>query len=121
MPIWLTTFFSSIKKAFVWVKLNIKWIALILCIIFVSVLLLIARRRGKKIDSLLTELSALKAKVKVEKLAAKNDVLVEDLSELKEKDEKVRKEIEKIEASLKEDLGNLSAKEIAEKFKELGV
>lgn len=121
MPIWLTSFFSSIKRAFVWIKLNIKWIALILCLIFVSVLLLIARNRGKKIDSLLTELATLKAKIQIEKLAAKNDVLVEDLGALKEKDEKMRKEIEKIEASLSSSLGNLSAKEIAEKFKEIGI
>lgn len=121
MSIWLTTFFSSIKKALVWIKLNIKWIALILCLVFVSVLLLVARKRGKKVDFLLTELATLRAKIQIEKLAAKNDVLVEDLKEIKEKDESVRKEIEKIEITLVGSLENLSTKEIAEKFKELGI
>jgi hypothetical protein len=68
------------------------------------------------------ELSILKTKLKLEKLAVENNIAVQNIADLKEKDKAIRDQLLKIEADLKQELpDDMSEEEIVKNFQALGL
>jgi hypothetical protein len=112
----------ALRKAWKWASRNSKYILFIGLSLLLFILAFAWYRKNKTIRKLEAELVILRAKVKLERLAVKNEVLVEDLNKLKKEDLEVAEEISIIEKSLEERLSkDLTAEEIAQKFRELGV
>lgn len=107
-------------KAFKWIKVNWKWLLFGLAMVGVTLLALLWRKKNKKIQSLKNEVALLRAKLKLEALAAKNEVLLENLEDLKNKEETVKEEIEAIESELIESIPeDMSTEEIVSRFRDL--
>lgn len=111
-----------IKKAGKWIKRNFKWVLSIAGTVILFILLFSWYSKNKKIRKLENELAILRAKVKLERLSVKYDVLEENLTTLKEEDAAVSADMKKIEDSLTISLSpDMTAAEIAAKFKEIGL
>lgn len=110
------------KKAGKWIKRNFKWVLSIAGTLILFILLFSWYSKNKKIRKLQNELAILRAKVKLERLAVKYDVLEEDLVGLKAEDAAVSADLKKIEESLNTSLApDMTAAEIVAKFKEIGL
>jgi len=109
--------FSYLTKAYNWTKINSKWVLLSSVILLLMFLIFWWGRKNKKIRSLENALAILQSRVKLERLAVKHDVLVEDLEKLKEKDYDLKQALYEIELKLQKKLGDdLTLAEIAEKL-----
>jgi hypothetical protein len=94
--------------------------------IVASILLLILAfawyRKNQRVRKLERELTFLRAKVKMEKLAAKYEVMTEELKDIRKEEAAVEENLVKIETSLKEKLKkDMTAEEIVDKFREIGL
>lgn len=113
---------EKIKKAFKWLLNHLKIFLLIIGVILTTILILWWGRKNKQIRKLEQQLAISKAKLHVERLEVKYNNDIAELKKLKDKDAKIKKEIEEIEKSLSKKLKpDMTAEEIAEKFKELGL
>lgn len=113
----IKTFFG---KSWKWLKVNWKWVLIGAATVGVVILTIIWFKRNKQIEDLKYKVALLKAKLKLESLAAKNGVLLEDLKKLQEKDKKIKEEIDKIELDLVDRIPNeMTAEEIAQRFRDL--
>jgi predicted Holliday junction resolvase-like endonuclease len=113
---------DTLIKVLSWLKLNIKWLLFILVFILFTIFILWLASKNKKIKSLENQLAVMQAKLKIERLSLQYDTTMVELSKLKEKDEKVKLELEEIAKSLKETIGDsMTVEEIQAKFKELGL
>jgi hypothetical protein len=83
-------------KVFAYVK-NYLYISGVVAILILSILLFMNK---KKINRLKVDVELLKAKLKVETLALENCVSLSKVETLKEKDEKIRKELKEVEDRL---------------------
>jgi len=111
-----------LKKAFSWIGTNSKWLLLAGASIFLAVIGICWYRNKQTIADLKNKVYILQTKMKLDKLAMKNDIMVEDLKDLKEKEASAKEELEKIEEDLKTKLSpTLTIEEIAKKFKELNL
>lgn len=110
------------SKIWSWVKRNTKYVILILGFIVFFIFFFLFRSKIKKIDSLESKLYEMQARLQIERIAAKNDITVEEIKDLKEKDAAVAREIKAVEDSLKKRLPkDMTAEEIAQKFREVGL
>ena len=113
---------GSLSKALTWVKHNLKVVLFALFVILISILVISWGKKNKTIRELELQLAITQAKLKIEGLTVRYNTTIEDLHKLKEKDQKIKEEIEKIEQSLQTKLkDDMTAEEIAEKFKEIGI
>ena len=111
-----------LRNAWKWTCRNSKYILFVALSLLLFILAFAWYRKNKLIRKLEAELVVLRAKIKLERLAVKNEILVEDLKKLREEDLEVAEELKLIETSLEERLSkDLTAEEIAQKFRELGV
>ena len=110
------------QKVWTWIKTNVKLLLTILAFVLFFIFFFIFKSKVRTIRRLEGELYATKAKIKLEKIAAKYDVTLVELKDLKKKDKEVEKEIFEIEKNLENKLKeDMTAEEIAEKFRELGI
>lgn len=113
---------EKVKKALKWVWANSKLVLIVLLGILFTIFIIWWGNKNRKIRELETKLAILKAKITIEKLVAKYETTMSELAELRSKDKKVNEELQSIEKSLEEKLKpDMTAEEIAEKFKELGL
>lgn len=109
--------FSALGKAYNWTKVNSKWVLLSSVALLLMLLIFWWSRKNKKIRSLENALSILQARIKIEKLAVKHDVMIEDLEALKEKDFDLKQELYTIELNLQKKIAeDMTLTEIAEKL-----
>lgn len=110
------------KKIWTWIKTNVKLLLTIIAFVVFFIFFFIFKSKVRTIRRLEGELYATKAKIKLEKIAAKYDVTLVELKELKKKDKKVEEEVSKIEKNLEDKLKeDMTIEEIAEKFREIGI
>lgn len=113
---------ETLSKIWTWITNNVKLVGLIIAVIFLTIFVLWWGAKNRKVRELENALSIANAKLKVERLAIKYNTTMQEIKELKEKDEFVSKELAKIEESLGERLKpNMTAEEIVAKFKEIGL
>ena len=113
---------KKIKKALKWLGNHFKIAVLILTVIITTIFILWWGRKNRKIRKLEQKLAISKAKLHIERLEVKYDNDIAELKKLKEKDEKISTEIASIEESLRNKLKtDMTAEEVAEKFKEIGL
>lgn len=110
---------SWLKKAWSWMGINGKWILLILGSLLLSIIGIGWYRNKRKIEKLKNEVYILQAKLKIEKLSVRNDVLIEDLAELKEKEGPIKEALEKIEKKLNEKVPDMTIEELAKRFQKI--
>lgn len=110
------------KRVWQWISTHTRYALLILVIILITVLILWWGRKNRRIKELENQLAVLTAKLQLEKLTWSYNTTMSELKGLREKDEKVGKEITQIEDSLANKLSpGMSAEDIAAKFKEIGI
>lgn len=113
---------DTLKRALKWLGNHFKIAMLILCIVLFSIFILWWGRKNRKIRGLEQLLAITKAKLSIERLEVKYDTDMGALRELQDKDEGIRNAIKKIEESLEQKLKpEMSAEEIASKFREIGL
>jgi len=113
---------AVIKKIWKWLVSNIKLVMVIACLVMIIIVGIMIGSKNKLIRSLEQKLSILQAKIKIEKLQIQYDMTMDEINKKKEEDVVLRKEIENIEEQLSKRLeGELSAEEIANKFREIGL
>jgi len=78
----------------------VKNYAAVSCLVALVIMAILLVRDKKVIQSLKADIEILKAKSKIEKLATENNVSVNNIEKLKEKDEQLKKEIKAIEESI---------------------
>lgn len=99
--------------------INGKWILLILGSLLLSIISIGWYRNKRKIEKLKNEVYILQAKLKIEKLSVRNDVLIEDLVGLKEKEGPIKEALEKIENKLNEKVPDMTIEELAKRFQKI--
>jgi len=105
----VVAFFSSIGY---WVRVGLIAIALL-------ILVLIGYRKTAKLQY---KIYLLRAKHSIDKIAAKHNVAVGELAALRERDAEVDSKLSAVEDSLREHVRtHMTAEEIAEKFREIGI
>lgn len=116
---------SFLQKAWAWIKTHTKLVCFGLGSIFVLSLSLYIATRNSKIRRLELELSIVKAKMLVEKLACQYEVSVKELAklqasqaEIQTKIDAVKKEVEK---KAKELEPPMTAEEIADLFRQINL
>jgi len=113
---------AALKKAWKWLKNRTKILFLIIGVILLFVLVIWWGRKNKRVRSLQRKIAYLNTKLKLEKIQMKYDMNMEELSAVREQNEHVREDLDKIEKDLSNKIeGELTAEEIANKFKELGL
>lgn len=111
---------SKVKKFFRWIKAHAEWILLAIVTIFIVIICVVWHKKTKLIESLQNDLAILKAKLNIEKIAVKNELLIQDLKDVRKKDAEVQKELDAIEKDLEIRLSNnMSTEEISEAFNKL--
>ncbi len=110
------------KHALTWVKTH-STLTLVLCgTLVVSILSIFWGKKNRRIHVLEEQLAVAYAKTKIMQLESKYNVNMHELHELKEKDEKLTKELSKVADTLRYRLSAvMTAEEIADQFKELGL
>lgn len=115
-------FFAVIKNTFLWFKSNIKIVLLILASIVLFIVCFSWYRKNTQIRKLEAELSYLRAKAKLDRLAIEAGTTLSELGKLSEKDLFIRESIRTLEENLKIRLPpDMTAEEIARRFRELGL
>jgi len=113
---------ETIKKAWKWLTTHTKILFLIIGVIFLFILVVWWGKRNKSIRALQRKISYLQAKLKIEKLQMKYDMNMEELVSVRDQNEHVREDLKKIEDDLVAKFEkDLTAEEIAQKFRELGL
>lgn len=110
---------STIKKVFSWIGVNSKWLLLAGVSIILTLFGIGWYRNKNKIEKLKNQVYILQAKLKIEALSVKHDILIEDLATLKEKEGPIKDALEKIEKKLNEKVPDMTIEEIAQKFREI--
>jgi hypothetical protein len=88
----------------------------------VAVIAFILHYKNKKITELETQLAIKSARLELEQVLLKYRTTLEEIKNLREKDNKVGTELAQIEIQLSKKLSeDLTAEQIAEKFKEIGI
>lgn len=114
--------FSWLSTAWKWIVANSKWVLLGGLAAGIVFLIILWGRKNNRIRTLQHQLAVLKAKIKLEKLSVKHDVLVEELANLKEEDAVLQAEIEAIKVELENKLvEDMTLEEVAEKLRELSL
>jgi len=112
--------FSALNKVYTWTKVNSKWVLLSSVVLLLVFLIFWWGRKNKKIRSLENALAILKSRVKLERLAVKHGILVEELDKLKEKDFQLKQELYEIELNLNKKLSeDMTLEEISKKLNEI--
>jgi len=114
---------EKLVKIWNWIKANAKWILLILLFILMTIPFILLAVKSSKIKRLETELRILLAKAELEKLSVKYESNIEKLKDLRKKDDELNIKLNSIEADLKTTMeySEVSAEEIVQRFKELGL
>jgi predicted nucleic acid-binding Zn-ribbon protein len=113
---------SKIKTVWNWIKNNFKIVIVIAANILLFIFAFSWYQKNKKIRRLKRDLSLSKTRYKLQKIADQYHATTEKLEDLRNEDEKLDKEIVKIEEKLQKELSpDMTAEEIAQKFKELGM
>jgi len=113
---------EKIKKAWKWLTTHTKILFLIIGVILFSVLVIWWGKKNKSIRSLQRKIAYLQTRLKLEKIQMKYDMNMAELAKVREDNDSVREELEKIEEDLSTKLADdLTAEEIAQKFRELGL
>lgn len=108
-----------LKKAWSWLGMNGKWVLLIAGSALLAIIGVGWYRNKRKIEKLKNEVYILQAKLKIEKLAVRHDVMIEDLNELKEKEGPIKEELTKIEKKLNEKVPDMTIEELAKRFQKI--
>lgn len=112
---------AKIKNGARLVKAHAKNILLVILSILASIFFIFWFSNKKKVNKLQAEIHIQKAKVELEKLAAKNQVTLNELRELEVQDTVLRGQIREIEDTLAQSLDvSMTAEEIVEAFKRIG-
>jgi hypothetical protein len=118
----MSSIFAKLKLVWDWAAVRAKMLLTIFGIVVLTILIFWWARKNQKIRSLENQLFILNAKLKIQAIQARYNATLEELRGLKEKDDKLNKEIVAIDASLSDRLkSNMTADEIAAKFKEIGI
>jgi len=110
---------SWLKKAWSWVGINGKWLLLIAGSALLAIIGIGWYKNKKKIEDLKNQVYILQAKLKIEKLAVRHDIMIEDLTKLKEKEGPIKEALEKIEKKLNEKVPDMTIEELAKKFQKI--
>jgi hypothetical protein len=111
----------GIPSVFKFLKNNAKTVIIFSSIAILLYLCISLYIKSNKIEALNDELLLFKSKMEVLQLETTTANILNDLAELKKTDSTVRKNIKKIEDSLKETLPtNMTPEEVVEGFKDAG-
>ena len=109
-------------KVWLWVKNNSKVALLVLVSLILFFLCASWYRKNKMIRKLKNDIDILQARIKLEKLAVKHDIMVDELYKLKDEESEIKAELVKIGDSLQNKLSaDMTANEIVDSFKKIGL
>lgn len=113
---------ETLKKSWKWLTTHTKILFLFIGVILLFILVVWWGKRNRSIRALQRKISLLNTKLKLEKVQAKYDMNMVELQQVREQNDHVREDLDKIEEDLNKQLeGDLTAEEIAAKFRELGL
>jgi len=120
--LFITKAIAFFKSAGLWIVNNFKLFMIIAGLVIVTILVLLWRNKSNKIKQLQAELFLAQSKIQLADLARKYAVSMAQFMNLRQQDVVLDKKLNEIEKDLAEKVDpDMTAEEVAAKFREMGV